>query len=100
MPRDESLGEKLSDLAVSVTERATETIDNARRDWEDKRRYDDDDDDAPVFRGNRNYEGPGVGVGEALVSAPVHERRRPRCTPPPTRPHPPPPLRRATWPRR
>ena len=38
--------------------------------WEESdrqrdRRYDDDD-DHPVFRGNRNYEGVGVGVGEAL----------------------------------
>ena len=78
--RDESIGDKFQDLALTIKERAKETVDDlsdrferAKQDHRDPnrgRRDWDDDDDGPVFRGNRNYEGPGVGVGEALVRKP------------------------------
>ena len=75
--RDTSLGEKFADLASAIKDRTGEALEDmtdklkkTKESWEESdrqrdRRYDDDD-DRPVFRGNRNYEGVGVGVGEAL----------------------------------
>ena len=72
--RDASLGEKFADLASAIKDRTgealedmTDKIKKTKEGWDDRdRRGDDYDDDRPVFRGNRNYEGVGVGVGEAL----------------------------------
>ena len=76
--RDASIGEKFADLASAIKDRTGEALEDmtdklkkTKEGWEESdrqrdRRYDNDDDDRPVFRGNRNYEGVGVGVGEAL----------------------------------
>ena len=73
---DASIGEKFTDLAISVKEKAKEALEEVgdkiketRQEWDSggqRRRYDDDDDDGPIYRGNRNYEGVGASVGEAL----------------------------------
>ena len=76
--RDASIGEKFADLASAIKDRTGEALEDmtdklkkTKEGWEEgdrqrDRRHDNDDDDRPVFRGNRNYEGVGVGVGEAL----------------------------------
>ena len=70
---DASIGEKFTDLAISVKEKAKEALEEVgdkiketRQEWDSggqRRRYDDDD-DGPIYRGNRNYEGVGASVGE------------------------------------
>ena len=69
-PRDGSIGEKFADLAVAIKEKTGEALedmgDKIRKTKQEWDRRDDDEDDRPVFRGSRNYEGVGVGVGEKL----------------------------------
>ena len=107
---DTSLGEKFADLAVAVKEKASDAFEDAadainktRQDWDRQRRRGEDDEDGPVYRGNRNYEGVGVGVGEALARKRV-DAVIPRHTGPGARPRHrawtlalPPVARRATW---
>ena len=76
--RDASIGSKFADLASAIKDRTGEALEDmtdklkkTKEGWEEgdrqrDRRHDNDDDGRPVFQGNRNYEGVGVGVGEAL----------------------------------
>ena len=67
---DGSIGEKFVDLANAIKDKTGEALedvgDKIRKTKQEWDRRDDDDDNRPVFRGTRNYEGVGVGVGEAL----------------------------------